>query len=87
VLSYTRREDAKAIEFYSKAIEANPQLSEAYYRLGVAYDRVGERDKAKREFQLHEEIEKQQKAAVEQQRREVKQFLVVEGQPSRTANP
>jgi tetratricopeptide (TPR) repeat protein len=87
VLSYTRREDAKAIEFYSKAIEANPQLSEAYYRLGVAYDRVGERDKARREFQLHEEIEKQQKAAVEQQRREVKQFLVVQGQPVQTAHP
>lgn len=87
VLASTRRDEAKAIEFYLKAIEANPQLSEAYYRLAVAYDRVGERDKAKREFQLHEEMERQQKAAVEEQRRQVKQFLVVQGKPVETPNP
>lgn len=79
VLQSTRRDYAKAIGFYTKAIEANPQMSEAHYRLGVAYDRVGEKEKAKREFQLHDEIEKQQAAAVEKQRREVKQFLVVDG--------
>ncbi len=77
VLQATQRDFAKAIGFYTKAIEANPQLSEAHYRLGVAYDRVGEKDKAAQQFRLHDEIEKQQAAAVEKQRREVKQFLVV----------
>ena len=77
VLHSSQRDFQGAIGFYSKAIEANPQMSEAHYRLGVAYDRVGERAKAKQEFQLHEEIDKQQKADVERQRREVKQFLVV----------
>ena len=42
----------------------------------MAYDRAGKRDKAKREFQLHEELDKEQAAEIERQRREVKQFLV-----------
>jgi tetratricopeptide (TPR) repeat protein len=78
-----KRNFEKAISLYTKAIEVNPQLSEAHYRLGVAYERTGESAKAKQEFQLHDEIEKQQAAAIEQQRREVKQFLVVlQGQPA-----
>jgi tetratricopeptide (TPR) repeat protein len=77
VLKASQRDYPKAIEFYSKAIATNPELSEAHYRLGVAYDRVGDRAKAKQEFQLHDEIEKKQAATVERQRREVKQFLVV----------
>jgi hypothetical protein len=49
----------------------------------VAYDRIGEPAKAKQEFQLHDEIKKLQAAAIEQQRRDVKQFLVVvPGQPA-----
>ena len=73
----------KAIGFYTKAIELDTQLGEAHYRLGVAYDRTGEPTKAKAEFVLHDEIEKQNAAAVERQRREIKQFLVVlQGQPT-----
>lgn len=79
VLESTRSDYPKAIGYYIKAIQANPQLSQAHYRLGVAYDRVGDKEKAKGEFQLHDEIEKQQAALVEKQRREVKQFLVVNG--------
>ena len=82
VLYFSQHNFEKAIGFYTKAIEANPQLGEAHYRLGVAYDRIGEPAKAKQEFQLHDEIEKQQAAAIERQRREVKQFSVVlPGQP------
>ena len=75
--SSVKHDFEKAIGFYQKAIEAEPQLSDAHYRLGVAYERTGQAEKAHREFQLHDEIEKQQAAAVEQQRREIKQFLVV----------
>jgi tetratricopeptide (TPR) repeat protein len=83
ILYSSQRDFEKAISFYKKAIEANPLLGEAHYRLGVAYDRTGEPAKAKQEFQMHDEIEKQQAAAVEEQRREVKQFLVVlQGQPA-----
>jgi tetratricopeptide (TPR) repeat protein len=81
---YTAERDSdRAIRFYSMAIEVNPQLGEAHYRLGVAYERNGESAKAKQEFQLHDEIEKEQAAAVERQRQEVKQFLVVlQGKPN-----
>jgi tetratricopeptide (TPR) repeat protein len=77
ILYSSRHELQKAIGFYRKAIEADPQLGEGHYRLGVAYDRTGAPEKAKQEFQLHDEIEKSQAAAVERQRREVKQFSVV----------
>jgi Flp pilus assembly protein TadD len=66
----------KSIDLYLKSIEANPNLSEAHYRLGVAYDRMGESVKAKQEFQLHDQIEKQQAEEIERQRREIKQFLI-----------
>ncbi len=83
ILSASQHDLEKAIRFYHKAIEVDPQLGEAHYRLGVAYDRIGSPEKAKQEFQLHDEIEKLQAAAVERQRREVKQFLVVlQGQPA-----
>jgi tetratricopeptide (TPR) repeat protein len=83
ILSSSQRNFEQAIGFYSRAIEVDPQLGEAHYRLGVAYDRIGSPEKAKQEFQRHDEIEKLQAAAVERQRREVKQFLVVlEGQPA-----
>ena len=77
ILYGSRHDLEKAIGFYRKAIEADPQLGEAHYRLGVAYDRTGAAGKARQEFQLHDEIEKSQAAAVERQRREVKQFSVV----------
>jgi tetratricopeptide (TPR) repeat protein len=82
ILAASRNDFAKAIEFYAKATETNPELAEAHYRLGVAYDRVGESKKAKDEFQLHDEIRKRQAAAVERQRKEIKQFLVVAPPPA-----
>jgi len=69
----------KASEFYRKSIEADPQSTEAHFRLGVAYDRLGQKDKAAAEFRLHDSLEKQKAAAVNRQRREVKQFLVLAG--------
>lgn len=86
ILYSSQNDYEKSIGFYAKAIEVDPQLGEAHYRLGVAYDRTGEPQKAKREFALHDEIEKQKAAAVELQRREIKQFLVVlQGQPTHPA--
>jgi tetratricopeptide (TPR) repeat protein len=83
ILYSSQHKYEKAIGFYSKAIGVDPQLGEAHYRLGVAYDRTGKSANAKREFLLHDDIEKQHAAAVERQRREIKQFLVVlQGQPT-----
>ena len=77
ILAYTHHDPLKAVDLYHQAIDADPQLAEAHYRLGVAYDHMGKADEAAQEFKLHDEIDRQQAAAVEQQRREVKQFLVV----------
>ncbi len=82
ILAASQHDYEKAIRLYTKAIEIDPQLGEAHYRLGVAYDRLGQREKAQQEFQLHDEIEKRQAAAVERERRDVKQFVVVQGQPA-----
>jgi tetratricopeptide (TPR) repeat protein len=83
ILSFSRHDLPKAIAYYSKAIEANPQLGEAHYRLGVAYDRSGETAEAQEEFALHDAIEKREAENVERERREIKQFLVVlQGQPA-----
>jgi tetratricopeptide (TPR) repeat protein len=78
VMSLSRKEYGKAIDDFQKAVAADPRMSEAHYRLGVAYDRVGERDKAKQEFDLHEQIDREQKEEVERERRAVKQFRVIE---------
>jgi tetratricopeptide (TPR) repeat protein len=78
IISASQRYFDKAIGFYTKAIEADPQLADAHYRLGVAYDRTSQPAKAKQEFQLHDQIKQQQAEATERQRREVKQFLVVQ---------
>ena len=87
ILASSQHDASKAIGFYTKAIDANPQSGEAHYRLGVAYDRLGESEKAQEQFQMHDAIEKQQAAVVEKQRREVKQFLVVlQGQSNPQTN-
>jgi tetratricopeptide (TPR) repeat protein len=77
ILSWEQHHPEEAVRYYKQAIAADPQLGEAHYRLGTAYDRMGAPEKARQEFQLHDEIEALRAAKVERQRREVKQFLVV----------
>ena len=77
ILYYGRGQYEQAIHAYQKAVEGSPQLSEAHYRLGVAYKRMGDPAKAQQEFQTQQQVEKTEAAAVERQRREVQQFLIV----------
>jgi len=65
-----------AIAYYRKALEADPQNSEAHYRLGVAYDRTGEPGQAKAEYQMHQQIDAANAARTEAERRAVKQFSI-----------
>lgn len=76
-LSAGKNQNEQAIGFYLKAIQANPNLSEAHYRLGVAYERAGQKAKAREQFQLHDAIAREQAAEIQRQREAVKQFLVV----------
>ena len=66
-----------AIELYKKALQVDPNSSEAHYRLSQAYRRVGEEEKSKQEVALYEEAQKVESEAVERQRREIRQFLIV----------
>lgn len=79
ILASDRRDLARAVQYYRQAIAAEPNLGEAHYRLGVVYDRQGETALSKQEFALHDQCEEREAAEVEEQRKEVKQFLVVLG--------
>jgi tetratricopeptide (TPR) repeat protein len=77
ILSMDRKDYRQSIDFFTRAVEVNPQLGDAHYRLGVAYQRIGLASKAKQEFERHDAMKKAQVEAVEQQRTKVKQFMVV----------
>lgn len=74
-LASARRDNSAAIDDYRKAIDADPQLTDAYYRLAVTYDRSGDPVKAKQEFLLHDKIAKSQQEATNQERKKIQQFL------------
>jgi tetratricopeptide (TPR) repeat protein len=73
---YSDRQDfPKAISAYQEAIVANPQLAEAHYRLAQDYTRTGEKLKAQKELQLHDQISKKMEEEVEREQREIQQFV------------
>lgn len=76
-LYFARNDFAQAIATFQQAIRVSPQLSEAHYRLSLAYKRTGEDAKAHQEFAAYQQAEKNETAAVERQRSELKQFLVI----------
>jgi len=67
----------KAVAAYQNAIAANPKLAEAHFRLGQAYKKTDEPLKARQEFEAYQRIQKTEAIAVEQQRREIQQFVVI----------
>ncbi|MGA7525547.1 MAG: tetratricopeptide repeat protein [Acidobacteriaceae bacterium] len=80
-LASTRHDYPAAIDDYRKAIDADPQLADAYYRLAVVYDRSGDSLKAKQEFLLHAKIAQSQQEATNQQRKKIQQFLFEQSAP------
>lgn len=66
-----------AIDLYKQALKTNPRSSEAHYRLSQAYKRTGQEEKAEQEVQLYKQAEKAETDAVERQRREIRQFLII----------
>jgi tetratricopeptide (TPR) repeat protein len=76
----------RAISAYKKAIEVNPQSGEAHYRLALAYKRAGEEPKSEQELQLYKRADKTETAAIERQRHEIRQFLIIlKDQPQASA--
>jgi tetratricopeptide (TPR) repeat protein len=67
----------QAVQAYKKAIEVSPEFGEAHYRLSQVYKRMGEEAKAHEEFQAYQQAEKTETAAEEQQRQQLRQFLII----------
>jgi tetratricopeptide (TPR) repeat protein len=76
-LYFARGAFQEAVAAYQKAVVANPAGSEAHYRLGLTYKRIGEGAKAQREFEEYKQLDKMETAAIERQRRELRQFIFV----------
>jgi tetratricopeptide (TPR) repeat protein len=76
-LYFARGSFQEALTAYEKAVVANPAGGEAHYRLGLTYKRIGEEAKAQREFEEYKRLDKSEAAAIERQRRELRQFLFV----------
>ena len=81
-LASEEHKQSEAEADFAQAIVADPQLAEAHYRLGVLYDREGKKDAARSEFEVHQSLLHQQSEAVEQQRRQIKQFVVTPRAPT-----
>ncbi len=79
VLASSERDNAAAQADFERAIAADPTQAEAHYRLGAIYERTGHPEKARTEFARHEVLIKEQADEIDQERRQVKQFLVVPG--------
>jgi tetratricopeptide (TPR) repeat protein len=70
---------------YETAIEIDPQNAEAHYRLGAVYRMTGDKAKAEQEYQTYKRLEKEEAAAAESQRRELRQFVItLKDQPAAT---
>jgi tetratricopeptide (TPR) repeat protein len=83
ILYFDRQKYLDAVRALQKAIDVGPHLEEAHYRLAQAYTRAGEDSKARQDFQEYELVEKQETAQTENERREIRQFVIVlRGQPS-----
>ena len=68
---------AGAREVLRKAIGINPSLGEAHRLLGQAYKRTGQDAEAEREFAIFKQCQKAASDALERERREQRQFLVI----------
>ena len=66
-----------AKESYEKAAASDPTLPDPHFRLAQVYRRMGDEQKASQELHIFESLKKSDAVAVEQQRREIRQFVVV----------
>jgi len=65
----------QAISDYQQAIQADPEMEEAYYRLAQAYRRIGDAAKAETELQIYNTVAKESAQKAERERHEVRQFV------------
>jgi tetratricopeptide (TPR) repeat protein len=66
----------QATRDYERAIELNPQSAEAHYRLGTVCRMTGDMVRAETELTTYKRLEKEEAAEAENQRKELRQFVI-----------
>jgi len=66
---------AEAIPEYVRALQLNPNSSDAHYRLGQACVHTGQRDRAQQEFDIYQKLRAQHLVEIDKERAEVEQFV------------
>lgn len=79
-----QHEYAKSVPEYVRALELDPNLSDAHYRLGTDYIHVGQKDQAAKEFDIYQKLRAEHLAEVDKERAEVQQFVYAEKSSSST---
>ncbi len=74
----SQHEYEKSIPEYLRAIDLNPNLSDAYYRLGTDYVHVGKKDEAQQQFALYQKLRAEHLAEIDKERADVRQFVYSE---------
>jgi tetratricopeptide (TPR) repeat protein len=73
-----QHEYAKSIPQYQRALELDPNLSDAHYRLGTDLVHVGQKENAQKEFAVYQRLRAEHLAEVQKEHEEVRQFVYSE---------
>ncbi len=82
MLYNARGKKEAALQEFANAVRATPELTAAHYQLSLAYRRSGESGKADEEMKKYEELRRAEEAALEKNRKEMKQFVTILQQSS-----
>jgi tetratricopeptide (TPR) repeat protein len=66
-----------ALAEFQKAVAASPELSTGHYQLSLAYRRAGDATRADEEMKTYNRLRQSEEAALEKERREMRQFVTV----------
>jgi len=75
LLEAEKRDYAQAVDSLKKAAQFTSLPDQAHLRLAQVYREMGEMEKARKESQLYNEVSEKKKQQLEQQRRELGQFV------------
>jgi tetratricopeptide (TPR) repeat protein len=77
-----RGKNESALREFEKAVQTAPALTVAHYQLSLAYRRAGQTARADDEMRKYEELRRSEEAALEKERKEMKQFVTILKQSS-----
>jgi len=77
MLYNARGEKDAALAAFQKAVGADAKSSAAHYQLSLAYRRAGDAAKADGEMKTYDELHRSEDAALEKERRELRQFVTI----------